>query len=184
MSRLPTLFLALLLPIAARATPISDILGDRQPAEIRRIIPSETPENLRMADLEFIAAFEVIGTPTPLTPDQAATAQALTSDPESFDPDGEATCKFRPGIALRFGDAGNAIDLLVCFACDEVATVPVGKEVTQLATMPQPSRDVLLTLAKTALPEDQAIQDLPDVRREGSAPAPFAPAAPTGPLGQ
>ncbi len=183
MTRLSLLTLALSLPLLAPAAPISEILGDRVPSEIRRIIPSETPTNLRLDGIEFIAGYEVIGQPKPLTADQIAALTTLTTSPAAFDSDGEATCTFRPGIALRFGTDAEVIDLLVCFACDEVATVPSGGDVTQLAIMPQSSRDTLLDLAKTALPDDQAIQELPAVRREGSAPPPYAPPVPVGPLG-
>ncbi len=184
MHRSTALLLTLAFTLTAQAEPIADILGDRAPIEIRRLIPSETPVNLRMEDLDFIAAYQVIGEATTLTLDQATTITDLTTDPNAFDSDGEATCEFKPGIAIRFGKDTNATDLLVCFACDEVATVPSGENVTQLAIMPQSSRDVLLDLAKAALPDDQAIQDLPSVRREGSAPPPFAPPPPEGILGR
>lgn len=180
MNRFPILLLAI--PLLAQAAPISEILGDRAPTEIRRIIPSETPTNLRLEGIDFIAAYEVIGEPTPLASDQATTVRELTTDPAAFDSDGEATCKFRPGVAVRYGADADVIDLLVCFACDEVATVPLGGEVTQLATMPQSSRDALLSLAKAALPRDEAIQELPTIRREGTATPPYAPAAPAGVL--
>ncbi len=172
-STLPLLVLAL--SVTVHAEPISDVLGDRAPTEIRRIIPSETPTHLRLDGIEFIAGYEVIGQPIALTTDQIATLEDLTTDPAAFDSDGVATCKFRPGIALRYGAGEDVIDLLVCFACDEVASVPTGQDVTQLAIIPQSTRDVLLDLAKTALPDDSAIQELPDVRRKGAAPPPFAP---------
>lgn len=172
------LALALALHLTARAEPIAAILGDGPATEIRRIMPSETPTNLRLDGIPFIAGYEVIGDPIPLSADQARTVQDLTADPDAFDSEGKATCKFRPGIAIRFGSGEDATDLLVCFACDEVATVPLGNDVSQLAILPQSSRDVLLALAKAALPSDSAIQELPPVRREGSAPPPFAPIPP------
>lgn len=169
------LLVALTLPFSARAESIDLIIGDRPATEIRRIIPSETPANLRLPELTYVADFEVLGQPDALTADQTATLAKLIADPAAFDADGEATCKFRPGVALRFGTAPDAIDLLVCFACDEVAAVPSGQGIEQLALMPQSSRDVLLNLSKEALPNDEAIQELPAVRREGPAPAPPAP---------
>ncbi len=175
MRRIPLFLLALALPALTNAAPIADILGDRKATEIRRIIPSETPENLKLPELTYIADFEILGEPVALSAAQAATLTKLTSDAAAFDSDGEATCKFRPGVALRFGTDGDAIDLLVCFACNEVAAVPLGEAIEQLALMPQSSRNVLLNLSKEALPDDEAIQELPAVRREGPAPAPPAP---------
>ncbi len=170
-----SLLVALTLPFSARAESITEIIGDRAATEIRRIIPSETPANLRLPELTYIADFEILGEPTAITSGQADTVAKLIADPAAFDADGEATCKFRPGVALRFGTAPDAIDLLVCFACDEVAAVPPSQGIEQLALMPQSSRDILLSLSKEALPNDEAIQELPAVRREGPAPAPPAP---------
>lgn len=178
MLRPTILLLAISLPLLARAETINEIIGNRPATEIRRIIPSETPDSLRLPELTYIANFEVLGQPDALTADQATTLTKLIADPSAFAADGEATCKFRPGVALRFGADSDTIDLLVCFACDEVATVPLGQGIQQLALMPQSSRDTLLDLAKAALPKDEAIQELPAIRREGPAPAP-APPAPT-----
>ncbi|MGC1481268.1 MAG: hypothetical protein WA771_12230 [Chthoniobacterales bacterium] len=168
---------ALAFPILAPAEPISEVIGDRKATEIRRIIPAETPEAQRLPELSYIAGYEILGDPEILTTEQTATLEALTAKPDAFESDGEATCKLRPGVALRFGSESDAIDMLVCFACNEVAAVPLDRTITQLALMPQSSRDVLLGIAKAALPEDEAIQELPEVRREGAAPAPYAPPA-------
>jgi hypothetical protein len=66
-------------------------------------------------------------------------------------------CLFRPGVAFRFSDKHkNQVDLLVCFACNELRYYLGGKVVGQSYFKSQELR----FLVKELFPKDDKIQEL------------------------
>jgi hypothetical protein len=122
----------------------------------------------------LVAASAIAETPAA---DQGGLKGALTNA-NGFGPLRPDWCKFRPGLSLRSGAGSEQQDLLVCFACDELAVVPAGGKMQAIYAFDQPTRDTLLNLAKALLPDDEAIQELPAVRRDKAAPAPPAQSLP------
>jgi hypothetical protein len=166
--------LVLLVPSRA-AEPIASIIGQRAPTAILRTMPSDTPPNQRLAGLVFIAGYEVIGQPFPLSAAQANRLDAAMKDPDACDTTQNEE-HMRPGVAYRFGSGADAVDLLVCFSCDKIAAIPPGAgAITTTHHITQATRDVLLGLAKELLPQDEAIQELPRIRSEHPIPPPPAP---------
>jgi hypothetical protein len=154
---------------------IAAIIGQRAPTAILRIMPDDTPPNQRMPGLSFIAGYEVIGQPIPLSAEQAARLAAAIKDPAAFD-GAQNEEHMRPGVAYRFGTGADAVDMLVCFSCDKIAVVPPGAAaITSTHHIAQATRDTLLGIAKELLPKDEAIQELPRVRSVHPIPPPAVP---------
>ena len=65
-------------------------------------------------------------------------------------------CLFRPGVAFRFSDQQNQVDLLVCFSCNELRYYLDGKVVGQSYFKSQELR----FLVKELFPKDDKIQKL------------------------
>lgn len=173
--KLRALFAALLLPVALPASPLADAIGDRPATAILRTMPSHTPPNHRLKDLTFLAGYEVIGEPVPVPAERSAALVAQLKTPDAAKaPLNEE--KMRPGVAYRFGEGPEAVNLLVCFSCDKVAIVLPGEDaIAHTLPIAQPTRDALLDLAKELLPKDEAIQELPRVRNPRPVPPPAAP---------
>jgi len=158
--------------------PLTEWIGDRVPTHLLRVIPSETPAHLRFAP-EYIDQFEVLGgAPVPIPVADQGDLKSVLANENGFGPLRPDRCKFRPGLSLRSGAGSEQQDLLVCFACDELAVVPAGGKIEAIYAFDQPTRDTLLNLAKALLPDDEAIQELPAVRRDKAAPAPPAQSLP------
>jgi len=161
--------------LAAAPDPLSALVGSREPMLLQRVTPSDTPDYQRFPGSTYIGDYEVIGEGVSIPAAQASALLQVLRNPAAFESGVKVKCAFRPGVAYRCGTGKDAIDLLVCFACDEVAVVPLGGRQIAIYHMPQSSRDVLLGVAKQLLPNDEAIQELPKVRRESPAPPPPAP---------
>ncbi len=171
---------ACLVAVALAAEPnVASLIGDRSPTAILRTQPTATPPNLRF-DSPHIDGYEVIGDPVAIPAKTAATLRALFSDPGAFVPAEKNYCAFRPGVAIRSGTEADAIDILVCFACDEAIVVPSGGTKAAQVSLTVSTRTALLTAARELLPSDEAIQNLPDTRRENPPPPPSVP-GPTEP---
>lgn len=157
--------------------PISAWLGDRTlPTLLLRVMPGATPQNQRYAP-EYIDSWEVIGgSPAEIPAADGEILSGLLQGGEGFEPLRPDRCKFRPGLSFRSGETDADFDLLVCFACDEVGVVPrESNKLVAVYAFDQPTRDVLLDLAKRLLPDDEAIQELPPVRRDTTARPPSVP---------
>jgi hypothetical protein len=86
-------------------------------------------------------------------------------------------CGLLPGVAFRVWHGDRAVEVLICFKCDDLRVHVVGEDDAgeDLLDFESERRD-LLALAKEALPDDPDIQALPDVR-----PAEWVPDPPTKP---
>jgi len=161
-------------PLPISDKPFSEWSIGRTFTHLLRVVPSETPAHLRYAP-EYIAQFEVLGgSPVPIPAPDQEVLTALLASSSAFGPLRPDRCKFRPGLSLRSGEGSTQQDLLICFACDEIAVVPAGGEISAIYSFDQPTRDILLNLSKKLLPDDEAIQELPPVRRDKAAPPPPA----------
>ncbi len=181
MKFLPPVLFAILLSfsVSLRAGPpvesAAGLIGQRLPTTILRTMPSDTPPNQRLAGLNFIAGYEVIGQPVPLSAAQAGRLAETMKNPAACDTTQNEE-RLRPGVAYRFGSGADAVDLLVCFSCDKIALVPPGAVgIASTHHITQATRDVLLGLAKELLPQDEAVQELPRVRSDHPIPPPPAP---------
>jgi hypothetical protein len=65
-------------------------------------------------------------------------------------------CLFRPGVAFRFSDQQNQVDLLVCFSCNELRYYLNRRVVGQSYFKSQNLR----SLVQQLFPEDEKIQKL------------------------
>lgn len=174
-SLLCTCWLLAIAAVTGNAQTVAELIGDRAPTAILRMMPSDTPANERFAELEYIAGFEVIGEAVPLGSANANAIAEIVKTPEAF-VTGEIEKKMRPGVAYRFGSGDDAVDMLVCFSCDKIGIVRHGEEsIVLMQDIPQSTRDVLLSVAKAALPNDEAIQELPRIRSKNPIPPPAVP---------
>ncbi|HEY8898965.1 MAG TPA: hypothetical protein VIM61_00925 [Chthoniobacterales bacterium] len=170
---------AFALPLRAADTP-AQILAGWTPAEILRLMPSDTPPNQRLAGLAFVAGYEVIGQSVSIPAEKSAALLAALTDPAAFTAEKNEE-HMRPGVAIRFRPTGPTdktaiLYLLVCFSCDKVALIPPGAgAITATYQIAQPTRDALLGLSKELLPQDEAIQALPKIRSKSAIPPPAAP---------
>jgi len=75
-------------------------------------------------------------------------------------------CAFEPGVAFRVWRGDRAVEVLVCFKCDDLWPHVVGESGTLDREWLEfdAVRADLLALAKEAFPDDPAIQALPAVR--------------------
>ena len=80
-------------------------------------------------------------------------------------------CAFQPGVAFRIWRGDRALEVLVCFKCDDLWSHVVGESGTlhDEVLAFDPVRAELVTLAKEAFPDDAKIQALPAVHPGESA---------------
>src|SRR5262245_63352093 len=90
----------------------------------------------------------------------------LVLDERSYDPranpfgrDVVKGCAFSPGVAFRVSAQAGAVDVLLCFNCDQVAVFPAGGKVDVLPGDIDPARAGFVRLAKAAL------GDVPEVAK-------------------
>jgi hypothetical protein len=74
------------------------------------------------------------------------------------------SCVFAPGIAFRVWARTRAVDVLVCFRCDEIAVAYVGGKREMTAGDVDPARAAFVRLVKSALGDDPEIATLSEVR--------------------
>jgi hypothetical protein len=72
-------------------------------------------------------------------------------------------CVFAPGVAFRVWARTRAVDVLLCFQCDEIAVAYVGGKREMLAGDIDPARPAFVRLAKSVL------ADVPEVARLSEA---------------
>ena len=73
-------------------------------------------------------------------------------------------CAFAPGVAFRVYARTRAVDVLVCFTCDEIAVALVAGKREMLVGDIDPARAAFVRLAKEALSDVPEIAKLSDVR--------------------
>jgi hypothetical protein len=91
--------------------------------------------------------------------DFAARLAAVLSNPETYS-DSRALC-YNPGVAFRVKHGAEAVDVLICFRCDNFYLGPPTDHARETASFHDThARRRLVQLAKEAFPEDQEIQGL------------------------
>jgi hypothetical protein len=73
-------------------------------------------------------------------------------------------CAFAPGVAFRVWARTRAVDVLVSFACDEIAVAYVGGKREMLVGDIDPARAAFVRLAKSALADVPEMATLSEVR--------------------
>ncbi len=146
-------------------SPVKDVYGGESNWAV-----VEAPEKvtafrvIRPGILKYVQAPETIGgfeiTDGPFDLDAAASAdlRAILADESIYDFERAKGCDFDPGVAFRFAKAGAALDVLLCFSCDDLAsyegTKRVGGEDFDRA------RPRLLAIVKRLFPTDEKLQAL------------------------
>jgi hypothetical protein len=78
-------------------------------------------------------------------------------------------CAFAPGVAFRLWKGDEAVEVLLCFSCDELEVIvkdPTGKELRRVREDSDPMRPALVGLAKKAFPKDPELQKLKERRQD------------------
>jgi hypothetical protein len=104
-----------------------------------------------------IHGYGVVSGPVNLdVPDKALLSQALVDSKTYVHYSEPIDCLFRPGVAFRFSDASNELNLLICFSCNELKYFSTDGEVggSYFRSMK------IKKLAKKLFPEDSEIQSL------------------------
>ena len=74
------------------------------------------------------------------------------------------SCVFSPRVAFRVWARTRAVDVLVCFQCDEIAVAYVGGKREMTAGDIDPARAAFVQLVKSVLGDEPEIAKLSDVR--------------------
>lgn len=137
----------------------TSILRNGTRAEAFRVSPKYSPERTDIT----IGGYPIIATGAELGPEFVARlATVLRRWGVSK---GSKKCTFEPGVAFRVWSGDRALDVLICFECDELWTHVVGDtgssddDVLDFA----PVRADLVTLVKEAFPDNAKIQALPAI---------------------
>jgi len=145
-------------------SPTKDILTNATKVEVFRIAGEEHPDQpLPAAEAnKRIGGFRVIAQGPDLGNEFAYKLAEVLFDKTTWTED-FAKC-FWPGIAFRIWKNNEAVDVLICFKCDNLYCGPSSdKGVRENASFwHSPRRTDLLRLAKEAFPDDQEIQALED----------------------
>ena len=95
--------------------------------------------------------------PKPWTPRQEKNFLSIIEDHDTYLRNAiPMDCLFRPGVAFRFSDQQNQVDLLICFSCNELRYYLNGRVVGQSYFKSQNLR----SLVQQLFPEDEKIQKL------------------------
>ena len=126
-------------------------------------LPPGTPPTIRRYPVRRVGASQ-----------GRAFAQQITRlilDERSYQPDAYPfgrsvmkACAFAPGVAFRVWARTRAVDVLVCFQCDEIAVALTAGRREMLVGDIDPARAAFVRLAKEALSDVPEIAKLSDVR--------------------
>lgn len=92
----------------------------------------------------------------------AARLAGVVLDEESYVWGAAKGCVFQPGVAFRVWKGEESVEVVICFACDQVRVSAAGKDGVPAES--DPGRAALVKLAKEALPDDKEIQKLTESR--------------------
>ena len=136
----------------------TSILRNGTRAEVFRVSPKYSPERTDGT----IGGYPIIATGAELGPEFIARlANVLRRWGVSK---GSKKCTFEPGVAFRVWYGDRALDVLLCFECDELWTHVVADTGTSDDVLDfAPARADLVTLVKEAFPDNAKIQALPAI---------------------
>ena len=104
-------------------------------------------------------SFRILPEPVPVDKDVAGDLARLLLQPESYDP-GYKPCIFEPGVTFRFWKSGRALDVFICFHCEDLAFQVVGDEALGGKLSFGPIRPRLAQLVRKARPADSRFTQL------------------------
>lgn len=93
-----------------------DVADGRHPGSRKDAVPMKTT---------LPGRFRILDEPVPVPPKIAAELSRVLLDPASY-PTVYKPCEFTPSIVFRFWRGKSAVDVLVCFSCEDLAFQVMG----------------------------------------------------------
>jgi hypothetical protein len=162
---LTVLLFTSLLASAAPTEAVKRFLGEETLATLRGATRMEafrvSPEGKDAADdRERMGGYPILGRGRVKVAPKALTAVLL--DEKTYDFGSAKRCLFSPGVGYRVWKGKRAVDVLLCFSCNELRVVgPAADGSVREATEDfDRVRERLVKLAKRSFPEDAEIQGL------------------------
>ena len=139
-----------------RAISITSFKNPNTTCEVLRVDDSY-PREGKTKDGHSLHGYEIISAAEALNSASRKELSSIIEDNDTyFRHSVDIDCAFRPGVAFRFSDQQNQVDLLVCFSCYELRYYLNGKVVGQSYFKSQNLR----SLVQELFPEDEKIQKL------------------------
>ena len=119
----------------------------------------EKRQELRKDDTAFVAGYGIKGRVISVGIGLTVLARNIALDPQTYQTTAlPSKCAFFPYLDLQFVNGRHNADLLVCFSCNEFQLWVDGKAVASGDI--GNGRNALLSLGRTAFPDDQTLQHL------------------------
>ena len=139
-----------------RAISITSFQNPNTACEVLRVDDSYPVEG-KTQEGSSLHGYEVISNAVVLNSASRKELSSIIEDHDTyFRHSVDIDCAFRPGVAFRFSDQQNQVDLLVCFSCNELRYYLNAKVVGQSYFKSQNLR----SLVQQLFPEDEKIQKL------------------------
>ena len=139
-----------------RAISITSLKNANTTCEVLRVDDSFHGEG-KTKDGNSLHGYEIISAAVALNSTSRKELSSIIEDHDTYLRNAiPIDCLFRPGVAFRFSDQQNQVDLLVCFSCNELRYYLDGKVVDQSYFKSQKLR----SLVQQLFPEDEKIQKL------------------------
>ena len=139
-----------------RAISITSFKNPNTTCEVLRVDDSYPGEG-KTKDGNSLHGYEIISAAVALNSTSRKELSSIIEDHDTYLRDAfPMDCLFRPGVAFRFSDQQNQVDLLVCFSCNELRYYLDGKVVDQSYFKSQKLR----SLVQGLFPKDEKIQKL------------------------
>jgi hypothetical protein len=107
--------------------------------------------------IEKVSNYQVSSGPIALSAEQAKQISRLLLRPSSY-PNYVKTCGFDPGVRLDFHRGDEIVQVLFCFACDDLAVYRDDDLIHGAAF--DPARGEVVRVIKPLFPDDEVIQSL------------------------
>ena len=139
-----------------RAISITSFKNPNTTCEVLRVDDSYPGED-KTKDGNSLHGYEIISAAEALNSASRKELSSIIEDHDTYLRNAiPMDCLFRPGVAFRFSDQQNQVDLLICFSCNELRYYLGGKVVGQSYFKSQELR----FLVKELFPKDDKIQEL------------------------
>ena len=139
-----------------RAISITSFKNPNTTCEVLRVDDSYPGEG-KAKDGHSLHGYEIISTVVALNSASRKELSSIIEDHHTYLRNAiPMDCLFRPGVAFRFSDQQNQVDLLICFSCNELRYYLNGRVVGQSYFKSQNLR----SLVQQLFPEDEKIQKL------------------------
>ena len=139
-----------------RAISITSFKNPNTTCEVMRVDDSYPGEG-KAKDGHSLHGYEIISAAEALNSASRKELSSIIEDHDTYLRNAiPMDCLFRPGVAFRFSDQQNQVDLLICFSCNELRYYLNGRVVGQSYFKSQNLR----SLVQQLFPEDEKIQKL------------------------